>query len=144
MFYNQLEDLCKKNNLTVTAFLKKLGLSTSKGTAWKGGSIPKYDTLKLIADYFNVSISYLFEEEPNSKVISTIQGDNNGSNTVGYNIKQQPLKEPDNISKEMLDKFGKLEFNDKVKVMSLIAELNEKEGSIKYGKKNLFFGLSNR
>lgn len=127
MFYDQLEHLCKQNNLTVTTFLKKMNLSPSKGTAWKGGSIPKYDTLKLIADYFNVSISYLFEEEPNSKVISTIQGDNNGSNTVGYNIKQQSLKEPDSISKEMLDKFRNLEFNDKVKVMSLIAELSDKE-----------------
>ena len=77
MFYNQLEDLCKKNNLTVTALLKELGLSTSKGTAWKGGSIPKYDTLKLIADYFNVSVSYLFEDEPNTKVVNTIKGNNN-------------------------------------------------------------------
>ena len=128
MFYNQLEDLCKKNNLTVTALLKELGLSTSKGTAWKGGSIPKYDTLKLIADYFNVSVSYLFEDEPNTKVVNTIKGNNNKNNNMGYNVKSQ-VKELDGISKEMLDKFGKLEFNDKVKVMSLIAELSEKKGA---------------
>lgn len=128
MFYNQLENLCKKNNLTVTALLKELGLSTSKGTAWKSGSIPKYYTLKLIADYFNVSVSYLFEDEPDAKVVNTIKGNNNKNNNMGYNVKPQ-VKELDGISKEMLDKFGKLEFNDKVKVMSLIAELSEKEGA---------------
>lgn len=128
MFYDQLEDLCKKNNLTVTTLLKNLGLSTSKGTAWKGGSIPKYDTLKLIADYFNVSVSYLFEDELDAKVVNTIKGNNNKNNNMGYNIKSQ-TKELDGISQEMLDKFGKLEFNDKVKVMSLIAELSDKEGA---------------
>ena len=117
MFYDQLEH----------CLFKKVRTKCFQRYYLERWSIQKYDTLKLIADYFNVSISYLFEEEPNSKVISTIQGDNNGSNTVGYNIKQQSLKEPDSISKEMLDKFGKLEFNDKVKVMSLIAELSNKK-----------------
>ncbi|MCC8069629.1 MAG: helix-turn-helix domain-containing protein [Ruminococcus sp.] len=118
MFYNQLENLCKKNGLTVTAFLKQINLSPSKGTAWKGGSIPKYDTLKLIADYFNVTISYLFEDT----------GDNNKGNNVGYSIESQSAK-IDGLAKEMLYKFENLEFCDKVKVMSLIAELSEEKGA---------------
>lgn len=64
MFYEQLNRLCKENNTTPTAFVtEKLGLSSSKITAWKGGSIPKYGVLKKIADYFHVTVSFLFAED---------------------------------------------------------------------------------
>lgn len=64
MFYDQLNRLCKENNLTPTAFVtEKLGLSSSKITAWKNGSIPKYEILKEIAEFFNVSVSFLFAEK---------------------------------------------------------------------------------
>lgn len=64
MFYEQLKGLCKQRNTTPTAFITdKLGLSSSKITAWKNGSIPKYGILKQISEYFKVPISYLFIEE---------------------------------------------------------------------------------
>lgn len=64
MFYNQLSKLCKRYKTTPTAFVtEKLGLSSSKITAWKNGSIPKYGTLEDIANYFQVPISYLFQED---------------------------------------------------------------------------------
>ena len=62
MFYNQLEKLCRNNNTTPTSFIKELGYSSSKITAWKNGSIPKYEILNKISEYFNIPISYLFEE----------------------------------------------------------------------------------
>ena len=64
MFYDQLNKLCKENNTTPTAFITdKLGLSSSKITAWKGGAIPKYGILQKISDYFKVPVSYLFSED---------------------------------------------------------------------------------
>lgn len=64
MFYDQLNKLCKENNTTPTAFVtEQLGLSSSKITAWKSGSIPKYGILKKIADFFNVPVSFLFAED---------------------------------------------------------------------------------
>ena len=64
MFYDQLSSLCKNEKMTPTAFVtEKLGLSSSKITAWKNGSIPKYSTLKEISRYFNVPISFLFFEK---------------------------------------------------------------------------------
>lgn len=64
MFYDQFDILCKKNNTTPTEFTTKiLKLSSSKVTAWKNGSIPKYGILKSIADYFNVTVGYLFDGE---------------------------------------------------------------------------------
>ena len=64
MFYDQLNKLCKENNTTPTAFITdKLGLSSSKITAWKGGAIPKYGILQKISEYFKVPVSYLFSED---------------------------------------------------------------------------------
>lgn len=64
MFYEQLKELCKQKKTTPTAFVTdKLKLSSSKITAWKNGSIPKYGILKQISEYFNVPISYLFMEK---------------------------------------------------------------------------------
>lgn len=64
MFYDQLTALCKAHNTTPTAFVTDiLGLSSSKITAWKSGSIPKYGILKDIAAHFGVPVSYLFVEK---------------------------------------------------------------------------------
>lgn len=60
MFFERLQLLCAGDTVKdVSGLLKTLGLSTSKGTAWKNGSIPKGDTLLKIASYFHVSTDYL-------------------------------------------------------------------------------------
>lgn len=64
MFYEQFEILCKKNGTTPTEFTTKiLKLSSSKVTAWKNGSIPKYRILELISQYFGVTVGFLFDGE---------------------------------------------------------------------------------
>lgn len=66
MFFEQLDRLCKENGTTPTEFVRDtLGLSTSKVTAWKNGSLPKYEVLLLIAKHFNVSVGYLFDGKTN-------------------------------------------------------------------------------
>ena len=59
MFYTTLTNLCKDNKTSITSVVKDLGLSSSKVTAWKNGSIPKGDVLSKIADYFGVTTDYL-------------------------------------------------------------------------------------
>lgn len=59
MFYDVFNNLCISNNTTVTGVLKALGISTSKGTAWKNGSTPNGEVLSKIAAYFNVTTDYL-------------------------------------------------------------------------------------
>lgn len=62
MLYDNFDALCNKMGTTPTKFTTEvLKLSSSKVTAWKNGSIPKYDVLQAIADYFNVTIGYLFD-----------------------------------------------------------------------------------
>lgn len=64
-FFEILETLCTRNNTSVTAVLKELGYSTSKGTAWRNGSIPTGDILLNLAKRFNVSVDYLLGYTPN-------------------------------------------------------------------------------
>lgn len=58
--YSIFEMLCEKNGVTPYKIGKETGIATSTLSDWKNGkSTPKQDKLKLIADYFNVSVDYL-------------------------------------------------------------------------------------
>lgn len=65
MFYERLTALCARNKTSVSGVLTALGLSKSKGTAWKEGSIPNGEILTRLADYFGVSIDYLMGRTEN-------------------------------------------------------------------------------
>lgn len=62
VFYDRLQLCCEKSNTTVTALLKTIGLSTSKGTAWKNGSVPKSDVLYKLAAALHTTPAYLMGE----------------------------------------------------------------------------------
>lgn len=59
MFLDRLLSLCAKNNTDISNVLRALGLSTSKGTAWRKGSIPNGEILLMLAEYFSTSTDYL-------------------------------------------------------------------------------------
>ena len=65
MFYERLKALCKENGTTVTSLLSTLKISPAQGTWWKKGSSPKYETLVLLANHFNVSVDYLMGKDDN-------------------------------------------------------------------------------
>lgn len=124
MFYERLETVCLRNDLTVSSLVKTLGLSTSKVTAWKNGSVPKGETLVKIADYFNVSVDYLLGRTSTFSDINshnTISGDNNiigNGNSVGEKLSEQ--------EKALLDIFKKLNVIEQARLLSFAAELAEK------------------
>ena len=64
MFYDQFNKICKEQKTTPTAVTKKLGYSTSKVTAWKNGSTPKYEVLCSLAEHLNVDVSAFFASRP--------------------------------------------------------------------------------
>lgn len=66
MFYENLDKICRQRNTTPTAVVKKLGLSTSKVTAWKKGSIPKQEIMLLLAKKLDTSIDAFFADETKS------------------------------------------------------------------------------
>lgn len=58
--YSVFEMLCEKNGVTPYKVGKETKIATSTLSDWKNGkSTPKQDKLKLIADYFGVSVDYL-------------------------------------------------------------------------------------
>lgn len=120
MFFEQFSKLCASENTTPTKFVTNiLHLSSSKVTAWKNGSIPKYETLNLIATHFNVTVGYLFDDD--SKASETI------------NLSENDL--------EMLEIFHK--FNDREQ-LKLIGKLEEvyRQKQIKESQKSVAFKIA--
>ena len=57
--YEIFEQLLQKNNVTAYKVSKETGVTQSTLSDWKRGrSTPKSDKLKILADYFGVSIEY--------------------------------------------------------------------------------------
>lgn len=61
--YEKFAELLDKNNKTAYQVSKDTGIAQSVLSDWKTGrSKPKVDKLKILADYFDVSIEYFLEE----------------------------------------------------------------------------------
>jgi hypothetical protein len=113
MFYDTLCRLCSERNTTVTETLINLGYSSSKGTAWKKGSIPKSKILQEIANYLCVPVYYLFmSEDELDKIQNT----------------SRPLNLSDD-DWEIIREYRKLSFEGKNAVRMLIQTENEKTKS---------------
>lgn len=57
--YEKFAALLEKNNKTAYQVSKDTGIATSTLTSWKNGIYtPKVDKLKILADYFGVSIEH--------------------------------------------------------------------------------------
>ena len=60
--YEKFAELLDKNNKTAYQVSKDTGIAQSVLSDWKTGrSKPKVDKLKVLADYFDVSIEYFLE-----------------------------------------------------------------------------------
>lgn len=58
--YDIFEQLLQKHAVTPYKISKDTGIGQSTFSDWKNGrSVPKQDKLKIIADYFNVSLNYI-------------------------------------------------------------------------------------
>ena len=61
--YEKFQVLLEKSNKTAYGVAKDTGISTSTFSNWKNGRYtPKTDKLKILADYFGVSIEYFLED----------------------------------------------------------------------------------
>jgi transcriptional regulator with XRE-family HTH domain len=59
MFWENFVTLCNKKGKSPNGACAELGFSANTATKWKQGSVPRDTTLRKIADYFGVSVSYL-------------------------------------------------------------------------------------
>lgn len=63
-FANRIKQLRIENNLTQKDIAEKLGMTPTGISYWESGNaVPNYETLKKLADLFNVSIDFLIGNE---------------------------------------------------------------------------------
>ena len=66
--YDVFKTLLDERKIKTATVARATGITTSTFTQWKQGTIAlKLDKLQKIADYFNVPLSYLTEEDANLK-----------------------------------------------------------------------------
>lgn len=68
MFWDKYFVLCSKIGKTPNAVAKEIGISSGTLTGWKKhNKVPLDMTIKKVADYFGVPISYFSEEAPETE-----------------------------------------------------------------------------
>lgn len=121
-----IKSIAKEKNITIKDMLTSCELGSNTMSSLYHGKSIAFDSVAKIADYLDVSVDYLLgrTDEP-QKINYGVE--NHGDNNGAINNQVNSANASDGISKEMLVKFEELNFIDKVKVMSLIAELSEKK-----------------
>lgn len=62
MFYAKLNQLCVQKGVSVTKLCEEIGLTSAAPTKWKRGAKPYYSTLFKIAQYFDVDVEFLADD----------------------------------------------------------------------------------
>lgn len=99
MFYDVYERLCVSKNESPWNLPVKLGLlkSNSAVAQWKNGSVPRHKTLQALADYFDVSVSYLMDLEQKEKPLA--------NNEELSPIKKEAIELIKGLPQEELERF---------------------------------------
>lgn len=73
MFKEIFKHLLQNSDITAYQMSKDTGISESLISNWKSGrQLPKYDSLNILADYFNVSGDYLLGRTDKAKIVTYI------------------------------------------------------------------------
>lgn len=121
--YKLIKKLCVAKGISPTKLCTEITGSKGNLPTWQKGNINPTSLIK-IADYFEVSTDYLLgrTDEPkmvNSHLIKTGDiGDNSNNNNNSINISEQ--KKLDEMSEELLKKFSKLSFDEKLDIFNYI------------------------
>ena len=141
MFYDQYERLCREHNVKPTRVMRDLGQSSTSPQRWREGMMPKIETVLQIAEYFGVSLDYLFAEElgrinsnasiasQNTNCIAVIQ-DGNGNNSIANNSCA-----PQGLEAELLRVFARLTKVNQAQALSRLYELEVAQDAANDGKK---------
>lgn len=71
MFYEKYERLCAERGESVTGVARRLRISPNAPAAWANGAEPRNSTVKRIAEYFNVPVSYFDDDYLTDKIDDT-------------------------------------------------------------------------
>lgn len=71
MFWDNFEELCKKNGKAPSTVAREIGLSNGVTTRWRnGGVVPRNSILQKLADYFGVSVNELLTDEKEREAVA--------------------------------------------------------------------------
>lgn len=124
-FSQKLCFLMDSQKISAYKMSKDTGISDRLIGYWrKGEKLPNAENLIIIANYFNTPIDELLGRTDNKNGYSNNNINNSDNFAFGENAQVGTCV--DGMEKEMIEEFKKLTFTDKVKVINLIAELNQK------------------
>lgn len=120
MFYDVFEHLCEIKGVSPTRAVEEMGLARTIATKWKKtGAVPRGKTLKIVADYFGVSESYLLSDNQNQLNYEREQ-----------TLAELQVLRDDADFRDLMDAYKKLT-PEKVRIMKrFMKSLNEEDDNI--------------
>lgn len=90
MFKDIFKQLIQNSGVTAYQIAKDTGITESLISHWKSGrQLPKYDSLNILADYFNVSGDYLLGRTENPKINIMPNSSSNSQNIEDTKVKSK-------------------------------------------------------
>ena len=128
-FYEKVITLCREKGVSRSKMADSIGISRSTPKDWENGKvIPRHETIKKIADYFGVPVSY-FTDNSGDMIENQNITDNHG--IIGHahapvtiiNGSERKLTDQE---VELLNIFEKLSIMDQAKLLVFANELQNK------------------
>ena len=132
MFYQNVQKYAKMRGTTPTGVANAIGLANSSATKWKRGSVPNADNIQKIAEFLNVPIEALLQDEPNMPVniasnisnSAVIQG-NTGDNVQAIVGDDAVAQSSDPNEAELIRIYRALSMRDRLKLMQQAYDLED-------------------
>lgn len=130
----RITQIMDTKNLNQSDLCKILGIKDSTFSTWKTrGTDPPAKYILLICEYLGVSVDYLLGRTDNKNGYNNNTIVNNGNTTINDSgiqanvVNNQPQQiQFDSTTIQVAEVFQSLNFTDKAKVISLLAELSQK------------------
>ena len=138
LFEDIFRQFLHDNSTNAYKVSKDTGISEALISYWKNGKqLPKYDSLNLLCDYFNVSADYLLgrtDEQTGTYYANNVNGINfsnliQGSSAVTVNSNNNDYKGLSNEETEILDIYRSLNIRNKTKFLNLILDMEKEENN---------------
>lgn len=126
--YEKFEALLNSKGITAYQVSKATGVSNSMLSSWKKNrTTPKMNTLQLIADYFNVPVSYFYSDTEYALGVTEQQAKSLGIDTEA--VKQQLNAQLlDEQAIEIAKQIQKLDDTQKMAIEQIIKGLLQGKG----------------
>lgn len=84
---DKIRQLLEERGIKQATFLKDINISKSNLYVWSNGtSLPRVDSIEIIADYFDVPIDYFFDRQTGTKFCTNDHQVTGNGNTVSDEI----------------------------------------------------------